>query len=117
MISSDEIIEMIPGLIQTDDGSNTARVFKLRDSMGTVGFISPLSCKFCGSCNRIRMTASGTIKPCLHSDNEISIKEYLNNEIMLTSALKDIIYNKPAEHHLDVDKKSMSHRMMYQIGG
>jgi molybdenum cofactor biosynthesis protein A, bacterial len=117
MISSDEIIEMIPGLIQTDDGSNTARVFRLKDSMGTVGFISPLSCKFCGSCNRIRMTASGTIKPCLHSDNEISIKEYLNNEIMLTSALRDIIYNKPAEHHLDVDKKSMSHRMMYQIGG
>lgn len=116
-MSTDEIIESYPGLIAVNDNSSTARVYKLKDSKGSVGFISPLSCKFCSNCNRIRLTASGTIKPCLHSDSEINIKEYVNNEIMLMSVLKNSIFNKPLEHHLEIDRESKSKKMMYQIGG
>lgn len=117
MMSSDEIIESFPGLIPVKDKSNTASVFKLEGSKGTVGFISPMSCKFCSSCNRIRLTSTGTIKPCLHSEKEISIKEYIDNEVMLASVLKNAIFNKPAEHHLETDEISKSKKMMYQIGG
>lgn len=118
VIESDEIIESLDGLIPVKtDRSSTARVFKLKDSKGTIGFISPLSCKFCSKCNRIRLTASSTFKPCLHSEGEISIKEYIDNENMLASVIKSTIYNKPLEHHLEVDKESKTTRMMYQIGG
>jgi cyclic pyranopterin phosphate synthase len=117
-MSAEEVINAHPDLIPVNvEKSSTARVYKLKDAKGTIGFISPLSCKFCGDCNRIRLTASGSIKPCLHSENEISIKEYLNNEIMLASVLKNTIFNKPGEHHLDTDNESKSKRAMYQIGG
>lgn len=115
-INSEEVMSLLPPLIPVKE-EGTAKLYKLQGSKGTVGFISPLSCKFCPSCNKIRMTAGGTIKPCLHSDKEISIREYLNNEMMLESAIRDAIYNKPAEHHLEDGKKSETHRMMYQIGG
>jgi cyclic pyranopterin phosphate synthase len=117
MMSSDEIIESHSELHPVKDGSRTARVFKLKDAKGTIGFISPLSCKFCADCNRIRLTAGGTIKPCLHSEREFSIRQYADNEVLLASMLKSIIHDKPLEHHLETDKVSKSARMMYQIGG
>lgn len=118
MISTNEIIEKYDCLIPVDSGfSGTARLYRLKNSKGTVGFISPLSCKFCKNCNKIRLTASGTIKPCLHSQDEINIRQYIGNEIMLTSALKNAILSKPGEHHLEKDRESKSTKMMYQIGG
>lgn len=115
---SDEIKEILQDMVplKGKDG-DTAALYKLKNSKGTVGFISPMSCKFCGSCNRIRLTSTGTVKPCLHSQKEVSIKEYVDNEIALVSVLKNIIYNKPSEHRLVEDKKSKSERAMYEIGG
>ncbi|MBI6874632.1 GTP 3',8-cyclase MoaA [Clostridium aciditolerans] len=117
-MSSGEVIARFPELMPLETNkSSTASLYKMKNSKGKVGFISPLSCKFCTSCNRIRLTSMGTIKPCLHSANELNIKEYLNNEVLLTSALKEVIYNKPSQHNLECDKKSSSNKMMYQIGG
>lgn len=117
-MSSDEVIARFPELIPLQSNKNsTASLYKVNNAKGKVGFISPLSCKFCANCNRIRLTSMGTIKPCLHSANEINIKEYLNNEVLLTSVLKDTMYNKPSQHNLECDKKSGSNKMMYQIGG
>jgi len=117
-ISSEEVLSMHDELVPINNNvSSTARLFKLPNSKGTVGFISPLSCKFCSSCNRIRLTSSGAIKPCLHSDTEYDLKKYLDNEINLISELKNIIYNKPAEHHLEEDRRSKSRRDMFEIGG
>lgn len=117
-MSSDEVIARFPELMPLETNKNsTASLYKIKNSKGKVGFISPLSCKFCASCNRIRLTSMGTIKPCLHSANELNIKGYLNNEVLLTSALKEAIYNKPSQHNLECDKKSSSSKMMYQIGG
>ncbi|MBP1744375.1 MAG: moaA [Firmicutes bacterium] len=117
-ISSDQVLseqkELVP--LNSNEGS-TASLFKLPNSKGTVGFISPLSCKFCRNCNRIRLTSTGTIKPCLHSDTEYDLKKYLESEIGLISELKEIIYNKPAEHNLENDGKSSSKREMFEIGG
>lgn len=117
-MSSEEVLNKFPELIPLEsDKRSTASMYKLVDSKGKIGFISPLSCKFCSNCNRIRLTSMGTIKPCLHSAKEINIREYLDNEVLLTSVLKDIIYNKPSQHHLECDNKSHSLKMMYQIGG
>lgn len=117
-MSSDEVVARFPELKPLETNKNsTASLYKIKNSKGKVGFISPLSCKFCASCNRIRLTSMGTIKPCLHSANELNIKGYLNNEVLLTSSLKEAIYNKPSQHNLECDKKSSSNKMMYQIGG
>jgi cyclic pyranopterin phosphate synthase len=117
-MSSEEILNLCPGLIPLPaNGHRTAELYKLKNAKGTVGLISPVSCKFCSNCNKIRLTAAGTIKPCLHSEEEISIREYLDNEVGLLHAIKKAIYGKPAEHHMDDEGISRSTRDMYQIGG
>jgi cyclic pyranopterin phosphate synthase len=117
-ISSEQVLGEFSELVPINNNvSSTARLFKLPNSKGSVGFISPLSCKFCTSCNRIRLTSSGTIKPCLHSEAEYDLKKYLHNEISLISELRNIIYDKPAEHHLENDRRSQSKKEMFEIGG
>ena len=117
-LSFAEMLNQKPELIEIETPkSSTAQLYKLEGAKGKIGFISPLSCKFCADCNKIRLTSTGTIKPCLHSKEEINIKQYLNNEEMLTNVLKQAIFNKPLEHHLEEEKVSRSEKMMYQIGG
>lgn len=117
-MSSEEILKAHPELIPIpSSGHRTAELYRLKNAKGTVGLISPVSCKFCSSCNKIRLTALGTIKPCLHSSEEISIREYIDNEVGLIYAIKKAIYGKPEEHHLDDEGASRSTRDMYQIGG
>jgi len=113
----EEILERHPELIPVKDDSKVASVYKLPGAKGSVGLISPVSCKFCSDCNRIRLTATGTIKPCLHSAEEINLKPYLNDEQKLIEVIEDTVYNKPEEHHLETDGKSRTDRMMFQIGG
>lgn len=113
----EEIIERFPEFSQVKDDSKVASVYKMPGSKGSVGIISPVSCKFCSDCNRIRLTPTGTIKPCLHSAEEIDLIPYVNSEQKLIEIIRCAVYNKPAEHHLDTEKKSDTNRMMYQIGG
>ena len=113
-----EILEEHPELIKIEtEKSSTAELYKLHGAKGRIGFISPVSCKFCSDCNKIRLTSTGTIKPCLHSKDEINLRKYLNDEEMLTSAIKAAILNKPLEHHLEEERASRSVKVMSQIGG
>ena len=113
-----EMLKNHPEIIKIEnEKSSTAQLYKLPGAKGKIGFISPVSHKFCVDCNKIRLTSIGTIKPCLHSKEEINLRQYLNNEEMLTNALKQAIFNKPLEHHLDEEKISRSEKTMYQIGG
>lgn len=117
-ISCSEIIEKFPSLLPLPNHpQNTAKMYKLKNAKGEVGFISPMSCKFCSSCNRIRLTSVGTVKPCLHSSEEINIRDFVENEVLLSAALRNAIINKPEEHHLVDEAESRSLKMMYQIGG
>jgi GTP 3',8-cyclase len=106
--------ELIP--VKTKAGS-TAEIYTVKGAKGKIGFISPISCKFCSSCNRIRLTASGAIKPCLHSREEVDIRPQLNNEVGLAAALREAILSKPFEHHLVEEEASRTVKKMYQIGG
>lgn len=96
---------------------SVASYYKMNDSKGRVGMITPMSCSFCSDCNRIRMTSNGSIKLCLHSSEEIDIKPYLGNNDKFLSILKKVIYTKPEKHKLVENKKSDTYRKMYQIGG
>lgn len=117
-ISSEEIISKHRDFIPVKrDKSSTAILYKFKEAKENIGFISPMSCKFCSGCNRVRLTSEGTLKPCLHSEKEVNLKDYVENEQALLSKMNEGIYNKPLEHHMIEEKESKSKKMMYQIGG
>ncbi|MDS1002572.1 GTP 3',8-cyclase MoaA [Clostridium sporogenes] len=117
-ISSEEIISKHRDFIPVKrDKSSTAILYKFKEAKENIGFISPMSCKFCSGCNRVRLTSEGTLKPCLHSEKEVNLKDYVENEQALLSKMNEAIYNKPLEHHMIEEKESKSKKMMYQIGG
>ena len=54
-------------------GNGPARVFRLPDAKGTLGFITPVSQHFCPTCNRLRLTADGKLRPCLLAEGEVDV--------------------------------------------
>ena len=85
---------------------------------GRIGFISPMSNHFCRTCNRIRLTADGKLRPCLHSNLEVDIRDALrkNDREEVRRILRDSILLKPERHYL-MDDRETSERNMNQIGG
>lgn len=115
-ISNERVLETIPELQKVSADGSVARLYKLPGAMGNIGLISPVSAHFCAECNRIRLTADGKIKPCLHSSEEISIKG-LSMEQMRDQMIR-AIHAKPEWHGaLDCRNRSKAGRNMNQIGG
>lgn len=115
-VSCEEVLKRVPQLESMERESGVARLYQLPGAAGRVGLIRPISCEFCRDCNKIRMTADGKIKPCLHSDQEISIKG-LNRDEMRAN-LETAILEKPEKREaLDADNPSLAGRDMNQIGG
>ena len=109
------VLDALPEAIPEQE-EGVARLYRLPGAKGRVGLISPLSQHFCASCNRIRLTADGKIKPCLHSAEEISIKGLSENDMM--EQMRCAILSKPACHGtLSVSSRSLAARNMNQIGG
>lgn len=96
---------------------SVADYYKLKGAKGRIGIITPMSCSFCSKCNRIRLTSEGNLKLCLHSEEEIDIKPYLNNDEEFIDFIKSTIKSKPKEHNLNELGKSQTSRKMYQVGG
>ena len=99
---------------EADDG--VARLYRLPGAMGRIGLISPVSQHFCFCCNRIRLTADGKLKPCLHSREEIPIKG-LDAEKMEKQFLRAILEKPRCHGALNAENRSQANRGMSQIGG
>lgn len=111
-----KVLEELPELQPVEEDGSVAKLYRLPDAQGNVGLISPLSAHFCSACNRIRLTADGKLKPCLHSGDEYSLKG-LDFDGM-KAMLEEVIRNKPAWHgDLDAAHLSQAGRTMNQIGG
>ena len=111
-----KVLEQLPDAVPTAQDGGVAKLYRLPGAQGNIGLISPVSAHFCGECNRIRLTADGKIKPCLHSADEYSLKG-LDFDGM-RSQLEQAIWNKPAWHgDLDAAHRSNAGRNMNQIGG
>ncbi len=118
-ISNDYILERFPELTpMPDNPSSVARYFKLPGAKGTVGFISALSCHFCATCNKVRLTSDGKIKPCLHSDEEIDIKSAVRNgsDEEVLAAFSESVMHKAERHYLNEGAAPIQ-RDMNKIGG
>lgn len=116
-IPNTRILETIKELypVENEDKFSSAVYYKLPNAKGRVGIINPISCKFCSNCNRIRLTSTGKLKLCLHSNREIDLKRALENKEDIKTLIKESILSKEKEHHLE-DKKYIT-RNMNQIGG
>lgn len=98
-------------------GEGPSRYYYIPELDSLVGFISPLTHNFCSSCNRIRLTASGKINPCLAMPLEIDIKKPLRggaNDEELITLIKRAIYEKPLQHKMD---ETPPNKIMRRLGG
>ena len=95
-VSNSDIRNRIQNLtpISSKDIQSCNRQFTIADSKAKIGFISPISQRFCGSCNCIRLTADGFLKSCLHDKEEVAIKQMLSNERLLEHVLRRAIFQK-----------------------
>ncbi len=103
VIKSDELLGRFPFLkAVTQKGTafekSVAKYYECEGFKGRIGFITPISDKFCSECNRIRLLSDGKVKVCLGSDKVHDIRPYLDDEKMLTEAVRNAILSKPMEH-------------------
>lgn len=91
-----------------------AKLYRLPGAMGNVGLISPVSDNFCDGCNRIRLTADGRFKPCLHAPEEFSVKGMDVTEMM--EQFRRAVLAKPRWHG-EFSARSKAGREMNEIGG
>lgn len=96
-----------------------ARYFRIEGAAGAVGVITPVSCHFCGDCNRIRVTSNGVAKGCLFSSRDIDLKPFLRrgNTERLGNALLDVVRCKPDRHLLSPEGFGGEPFAMSAVGG
>ncbi len=111
---------LVPVIGQTNDGP--ARRFRLHGAPGELGFISPVSEHFCATCNRIRLTASGQLRPCLLSDSGIDVTSALRSRAsdeVLAGLFQEAAAMKHEKHRIGLDEKKRERiqSSMFSIGG
>lgn len=112
-----EVLKRLPEMEPVErEAHSVARLYKLPGALGEVGLISPLSDHFCAECNRLRLTADGCLKPCLHSAEELPVRGLHEDD--LREAILTAVSHKPQMHvALSATERSEAKRSMYRIGG
>ncbi|RCN52613.1 molybdenum cofactor biosynthesis protein [Ancylostoma caninum] len=125
------INEKYNGLVQRlqDAPNDTTKAFKISGFVGQFGFITSMSDNFCGTCNRLRITADGNLKVCLHGTAEVSMRELLRSGAS-SEEISDVIQKavarkkkqhadlagiektptKKEDYTVDISHKPVSHR-------
>jgi cyclic pyranopterin phosphate synthase len=112
-VPSEEILERLTavGPLESTEGpprgNGPARYFRYPSAPGSVGVITPMTHTYCGSCNRVRLTADGRLRTCLFGDHEVNLRDPLRAGHDLTPLYVKALAEKPKEHHL----------LQMQIGG
>ncbi len=110
------VLERLPELIPAKQPEGVAKLYRFPDGKGNIGLISPVYAHFCQTCDRLRLTADGKLKPCLHSAEEFSIKGKTAEEML--AWMEKAILAKPECHgELTYGRQSDAKRNMNQIGG
>jgi cyclic pyranopterin phosphate synthase len=109
---------LLPVDRETEAGVGPAKVHRLQNAKGRIGFISAMSAPFCDTCNRLRLTAQGVLRSCLFEGGEVDVRDILRSDVpavgrpaALARAMTDCVRLKPVVH---------SHRgneQMSRIGG
>ena len=100
-------------------GDGPAVYYTVPGWQGSIGFIAAMHGKFCASCNRVRLTSQGFLRPCLASETGCDLRALLRSgadDAQLLAAIRETIWAKPREHHFN-DSSMPATRGMYRIGG
>ena len=103
VIKGEEILRQFPFLKPvssdgTDFEKSVARYYEAENFKGRIGFITPISDKFCSECNRIRLLSDGKVKVCLGNNEVIDLMDVINDEELLKERVREAILSKPMEH-------------------
>ncbi len=112
-----EIGELVP--IKERVGGGPATIYRIKGSLGSIGFISAVSKPFCSTCNRLRLTSDGKLRSCLLSGGEVNVKNLVRSSNLgeeeladkLTEAFINVTTMKPVVH------SGKNKAVMNQIGG
>lgn len=119
-VTGDEIIKARPWLtaIPPRYAAQPSMDYTVEGHKGRVGFINPLSHRFCGCCNRVRVMSDGMLRLCLGVDAEVSLKEALasRDDGQLLDLIREAIKKKPPRHCFE-DNGFHSTKDMSKIGG
>ena len=125
-VSPDEVLGQLkthwPDLHPTEEkrGNGPAHYYASAALQGRIGFIDAVSHAFCANCNRVRLTSTGQLKPCLSFESTLDLRALLRSgctEEELQTALEQAIYRKPRAHSFERREEMTEHRTMSQIGG
>ena len=113
-----ERFEMLP--VPASDASDVARSFRIPGIQGTVGFISSMSEHFCATCNRVRLTADGSIKACLFAPAEVNLRSLLRDgtdDDLIALRIREALIPKQFAHVPMSELSMIENSTMISIGG
>jgi GTP 3',8-cyclase len=97
-----------------------ASEYKFADGKGKIGIITAVSNPFCDHCNRIRMTADGTLRTCLFSTHETNLKDLIRagaSDATIIETIQQAVLIKEPGHKINLDDFERPQRAMHAIGG
>jgi cyclic pyranopterin phosphate synthase len=97
-------------------GNGPASYFRFDNATGSVGIITPMTHTYCGSCNRVRLTADGRLRTCLFGDAETDLRTPLRDGLPLEPFFRAALTTKPKEHHL-LQMNVGGLRALSEVGG
>ena len=122
VVPSDEVLDRISSLgnlahvAGPPRGNGPAEYYRLEGGAGSIGVITPMSHTYCGSCNRVRLTADGRLRTCLFGDHSVNLRDPLRAGERLAPLFQRALEEKPLEHHL-LQMNVGGLRALSQVGG
>ena len=122
VVPSDEVLARIEalGVLAADPGpvlgNGPAAYYRLPNAQGTIGVIAPMTHSYCGSCNRVRLTADGRLRTCLFGDHEVNLRDPLRAGEPLEPLFRQALVDKPEAHDL-LQMRVGGLRALSQVGG
>jgi GTP 3',8-cyclase len=114
----ENLVELIP--LPERNRHTSTKVFSIAGGTGTIGFITAMSDHFCGTCNRLRMSAKGELRSCLFLPSGVSVRDALRagaTDDVIADLLQRSLTGKPL-HHFDTDVlKDFNTNSMVHVGG
>ncbi|MDQ6610817.1 MAG: GTP 3',8-cyclase MoaA [Gemmatimonadota bacterium] len=122
VVPSEEVLEKVAslGALVPDKGpamgNGPAAYYRLAGAAGTIGVITPMTHTYCGSCNRVRLTADGRLRTCLFGDHEVLLRDALRNNEPLEPLFRKALAEKPLAHEL-LQMRVGGLRALSEVGG
>jgi cyclic pyranopterin phosphate synthase len=123
VVPSDEILRRIRGAFGVLEpaagplkGNGPATYSRIPGALGSIGVITPMTHTYCGSCNRVRLTADGRLRTCLFGDHEVDLRAPLRAGVALAPFVRQALAEKPEAHAL-LQRRVGGLRALSQVGG